>query len=106
MCPAVLIACSEPACENTVLVGKPSPDGALIAFVYNRRCGSARESTDVSVIGFHDSLRDQTGNVLSVGAAQPVKVSWLGPKELQISGFVNPFFKRTEPIDSVTLAYP
>jgi hypothetical protein len=102
-----LIGCNKAACENEVLQGKPSPDGALIAFVYFRRCGSSQETTThVAVISFHDSLRNEPGNVLAVGRAQPVKILWRGPKELEVGGFTDPTYQRTAPIDSVAIKYP
>ncbi len=57
----LLAGCGGPVCKNEVLSGSPSPDGAFIAFIYHRRCGAAAEvSTHVSVIGYHDSLRNET----------------------------------------------
>lgn len=105
LCSSVLSGCNKPACQNEVLAGKPSPDGALIAFVYHRRCGG-EASTQVSVIDFHDSLHDEPGNVLAVGGEQQIKISWLGPKELQVGGFAHPTYQRTEPIHAVAIRYP
>ncbi len=103
----MLPGCGGPACVNEVLSGWPSPDGTLIAFIYHRRCGAAAEvSTHVSVISYHESLHNETGNVLAASGEQPVKVSWRGPKELAISGFKNPLYQRAEPIHSVAVEYP
>jgi hypothetical protein len=104
---SVLLGCGKPACQNDALLGLPSPDGALIVFVFRRHCAApAAVSTQVSVIGFHESLHDEPGNILSVPDEQAVKVSWRGPHELAVTGFKNPIYQRTEPIHSVVIKYP
>jgi hypothetical protein len=104
---SLLLGCGKPACKNDALLGLPSPDGALIAFVFHRHCAApAAVTTQVSVMSFHESLHDETGNVLSVPDEQPVKISWRGPHELAVTGFKNPVYQRTEPIHSVVIKYP
>jgi hypothetical protein len=111
-CPALLpislllAGCSGGACKNEVVSGLPSPDGAAIAFVFHRSCGTPAEvSTDVSIIAFRDSLHDGPGNVLVVPDEQPVKVSWQSPKKLLVTGFSNPTHQQAQQIDSITAEF-
>jgi hypothetical protein len=84
----------------------PSPDGADIAFVFRRSCGTTTGwSTDVSVIDMHRSLRSGPGNVLIVGDEQAVKVSWRGPKKLLVTGFKEPIHLQNPRVDSVTIEF-
>src|SRR5260370_6633660 len=67
--------CKGPQCENKAFFGLPSPDGASIAFVFYRKCAPKMDiTTDVTVLDFHNPLRNEPGNVLAVGNEQPVRV--------------------------------
>jgi hypothetical protein len=103
---AVIGACAQPACDQQVTHAAPSPDGANIAFVFRRACAAPRGvSTQVSVVPYTESLRDDTGNVLALRDEQPVKISWQGPKTLVVSGFKDPLYQRNEPIHSVVIGF-
>ena len=98
--------CSAPECTNRVIDGLPSPDGNSIAFVFYRQCtDSALASTNVSVLNFHDSLRSKAGNLLVAPGEQPVKVSWVSPRHIILTGFKDPSYERTESADAITIEY-
>jgi hypothetical protein len=98
--------CKGPQCENKAFFGLPSPDGASIAFVFNRRCAANKTiTTDVTVLDFHSPLRNEPGNVLAVGNEQPVRVSWLGPHKLVVTGFVEPIYRRDSRVGSITIEF-
>ena len=99
--------CKGPQCENKAFFGLPSPDGASIAFVFNRRCTAKTTTvtTDVTVFDFHSPLRNEPGNVLAVGNEQPVRVSWLGPSKLVVAGFVEPIYRRNARVGSITIEF-
>jgi hypothetical protein len=102
----LVVGCTRSPCENDVVSGMPSPDGADIAFVFRRSCGTPTGgSTDVSVIDMHRSLRSGPGNVLVVGGEQPVKVSWRGPKRLLVTGFRGPIHLQDPQVNSVTIEF-
>lgn len=99
-------ACSHPECKNEALYGLPSPDGAFIAFVFQRTCEQPHGvSTQVSLMPFHESLRNDPGNVLSVAGVQAVKVAWRGPRTLFVNGFEGATYQRTQPMDSIRIDY-
>lgn len=104
---AVLIGgCQGSQCENEAFYGLPSPDGASIAFVFHRRCAADKAvTTDVTVLDFHSPLRNEPGNVLAVGNEQPVRVSWLGPRRLLVTGFGDPVYRRNPQIGPITLEF-
>ena len=98
--------CKGPQCENEAFYGLPSPDGTSIAFVFHRRCAADKTvTTDVTVLDFHSPLRNEPGNVLAVGNEQPVRVSWLGPHELVVTGFAEPAHRRNSRAGSVTIEF-
>ena len=98
--------CKGPLCENQAFFGLPSPDGASIAFVFHRRCAANMAiTTDVTVLDFHSPLRNEPGNVLAVGREQPVRVSWLGPGKLVVTGFVEPVYRRNARVGSITIEF-
>ena len=98
--------CTGPQCENNAFFGLPSPDGASIAFVFYRKCTPKMDiTTDVTVLDFHSPLRNEPGNVLAVGKEQPVRVSWLGPDKLVVSGFVEPVYRRNARVGSITIEF-
>jgi hypothetical protein len=98
--------CKGPQCENEAFFGLPSPDGASIAFVFHRRCAAKKDNTtDVTVLDFHSALRNEPGNVLEVGNEQPVRVSWLGPRKLVVTGFMEPTFRRNTRVGSITIEF-
>jgi hypothetical protein len=98
--------CKGPQCENQAFFGLPSPDGASIAFVFHRRCAANKTiTTDVTVLDFHSPLRNEPGNVLAVGNEQPVRVSWLGPHQLVVTGFVEPIYRRNSQAGSITIKF-
>jgi hypothetical protein len=102
----LVVGCTQSPCENNVVSGLPSPDGADIAFVFRRSCGTPSGwGTDVSVIDMHRSLRSGPGNVLVVGGEQPVKVSWRGPKRLLVTGFRGPIHLQDPQVNSVTIEF-
>jgi hypothetical protein len=106
ICAALLPGCSSPPCANQVVSGLPSPDGSDIAFVYQRTCDrNAGPTTHVSVIDLRTSLHSGPGNVLIVGAEQPVKVVWLGPKRLSVSNFKAPVQLQNSRVDAVTIEF-
>lgn len=101
-----LLGCSQRTCKNEVAFGTPSPDGAFIAFVFHRNCtGTSAVSTEVSVIAFRDSLRNETGNVLVAGGLQPIKIFWRSPRQLVVGHFGDPTYQQTRPLDSVTIEF-
>jgi hypothetical protein len=98
--------CKGPQCENKAFFGLPSPDGASIAFVFHRKCAAkVAVTTDVTVLDFHSPLRNEPGNVLAVGNEQPVRVSWLGPHKLVVTGFVEPIYRRNSQVGSITIEF-
>jgi hypothetical protein len=98
--------CKGPQCENQAFFGLPSPDGASIAFVFHRRCAANKTiTTDVTVLDFHSPLRNEPGNVLAVGNEQPVRVSWLGPHKLAVTGFGEPIYRRNGQAGPITIEF-
>jgi hypothetical protein len=98
--------CKGPQCENEAFYGLPSPDGASIAFVFHRRCAADKTvTTDVTVLDFHSPLRNEPGNVLAAGNEQPVRVSWLGPDKLVVTGFAEPIYRRNSRVGSITIEF-
>jgi hypothetical protein len=98
--------CTGPQCENNAFFGLPSPDGASIAFVFYRKCTPKLDiTTDVTVLDFHSPLRNEPGNVLAVGNEQPVRVAWLGPHKLVVTGFVEPIYQRNQQVGSITIEF-
>ena len=98
--------CRGPQCENEAFFGLPSPDGASIAFVFHRRCAAKKDiTTDVTVLDFHTPLRNDPGNVLAVANEQPVRVAWLGPHKLAVAGFVEPAYRRSTRVGSITIEF-
>ncbi len=73
---AALGGCSRESCRNEATIGLPSPDGARIAYVFHRTCTGSPITTHVSVIALPNSLRNETGNVLTVAGDQPVHIAW------------------------------
>lgn len=101
-----LAACSRQSCVNQAIIGLPSPDGARIAYVFHRTCANAPVTTHVSVISLPHSLRDETGNVLTVAGDQPVKIAWRSPTTLRVTGFIDPLYKVDRPLETVTVDFP
>ena len=98
--------CKGPQCENKAFFGLPSPDGASIAFVFYRKCAPKMDiTTDVTVLDFHTPLRNDPGNVLAVANEQPVRVAWLGPHKLAVAGFVEPAYRRSTRVGSITIEF-
>jgi len=98
--------CKGPQCENNAFFGLPSPDGTSIAFVFYRKCTPKMDiTTDVTVLDFHSPLRNEPGNVLAVGNEQPVRVSWLGPHKLVVTGFTEPIYRRDTQVGSITIEF-
>lgn len=103
---SALVGCTGSACANKVVYASPSPAGEVIVFVFHRNCGATGGvSTHVSIVAFHDALRNDTGNVMIVGGEQPIKASWRSPKRLVVSGFKDPTYQRAQQIDSVTVEF-
>jgi hypothetical protein len=101
-----IAGCNGQQCENQAFFGLPSPDGASIAFVFHRRCAANQTiTTDVTVLDFHSPLRNEPGNVLAVGNEQSVRVSWLGPHKLAVTGFVEPIYRRNSQAGSITIEF-
>lgn len=106
LCALWIGGCKGPQCENEAFYGLPSPDGASIAFVFHRTCAAkATVTTDVTVLDFHSPLRNEPGNVLTVGNEQPVRVSWLGPGKLVVSGFAEPVYRRNPEVGSIAIEF-
>ena len=105
LCALWMGGCKGPQCENEAFYGLPSPDGASIAFVFHRKCAAKVTTTDVTVLDFHSPLRNEPGNVLAVGNEQPVRVSWLGPGKLVVSGFAEPIYRRNPKAGSITIEF-
>jgi hypothetical protein len=106
LCALWIGGCKGPQCENEAFYGLPSPDGASIAFVFHRRCAAKMEvTTDVTVLDFHSALRNEPGNVLAVANEQPVRVSWLGPGKLMVTGFGAPIYRRNSQVGSITIEF-
>jgi len=102
----LMVGCTRSRCENQVISGMPSPEGADIAFVFRRSCGTSTGwSTDVSVMDMHRSLRSGPGNVLVVGGEQTVKITWLGPKKLLVTGFKEPIHVQNPQVDSIKIEF-
>jgi hypothetical protein len=98
--------CTGRQCENNAFFGLPSPDGASIAFVFYRKCTPKMDiTTDVTVLDFHSPLRNEPGNVLGVGNEQPVRVSWLGPHKLVVTGFAEPIYRRNSQVGSISIEF-
>jgi hypothetical protein len=106
LCALWIGGCRGPKCENEAFYGLPSPDGASIAFVFHRKCAAkVAVTTDVTVLDFHSPLRNEPGNVLAVGNEQPVRVSWLGPGKLVVTGFAEPIYRRNAAVGSITVEF-
>jgi hypothetical protein len=43
--------------------------------------------------------------VLAVGNEQPVRVSWLGPGKLVVTGFAEPIYRRNPAVGSITIEF-
>jgi hypothetical protein len=98
--------CSRSACVNQAFYGLPSPDGKAIAFIFHRSCTSPTAlTTEVSLMPFHDSLRGDPGNVLSIAGERDVKVSWHGPTILWVTGVQGATYQRPGPIDGITIEF-
>jgi hypothetical protein len=98
--------CTGPQCENNAFFGLPSPDGTSIAFVFYRKCTpNVATTTEVTVLDFHSPLRNEPGNVLAVGNEQPVRVSWLGPHKLVVTGFMEPVYRRNSQVGSISIEF-
>jgi hypothetical protein len=101
-----IAGCTGQQCENNAFFGLPSPDGASIAFVFYRKCAPKMDmTTDVTVLDFHSPLRNEPGNVLAVGNEQPVRVSWLGPHKLVVTGFMEPIYRRNSQVGSISIEF-
>lgn len=99
-------ACSRSQCANQAFYGLPSPDGKFVAFIFHRTCPApAGVTTEVSLMPFHEPLRNEPGNVLAAAGEQPVKVSWLGATTLLVTGFTDPTYRRLEPLDSIAIEF-
>ena len=110
VCLASSAACSRTQCATQAFYGLPSPDGKFIAFIFHRTCAAppsapAAVTTEVSLMPFHESLRNEAGNVLAVPGEQPVKVSWHGATTLLVTGFTDPTYHRLEPLDSISIEF-
>ena len=106
VCLASSAACSRTQCANQAFYGLPSPDGKFIAFIFHRTCAApASVTTEVSLMPFHESLRNEAGNVLAVPGEQPVKVSWHGATTLLVTEFTDPRYRRLEPLDSISIEF-
>jgi hypothetical protein len=106
LCALWIGGCRGPKCENEAFYGLPSPDGASIAFVFHRKCAAkVAVTTDVTVLDFHSPLRNEPGNVLAVGNEQSVRVSWLGPRKLLVTGFAEPIYRRNPAVGSITIEF-
>ena len=102
----LVAGCGKPLCNNEVIRGIPSPDGADIAFVFRRNCDATPGwTTHVSVMDIHRPLRDERGNVLIVGGTQSLKVSWLGPRRLLVTSFKEPVNRKVPQINMVTVEF-
>ena len=102
----VIAGCTKTQCENDVIRGMPSPDGANIAFVFRRSCGTTTgSSTNVSVIDMRHPLRSGPGNVLVIGDEQAIHVAWLGPRRLLVAGFKEPISLLNPQVDLVTIEF-
>jgi hypothetical protein len=99
-------ACSRQSCVNQAIIGLPSPDGARIAYVFHRTCSGGPVTTHVAVISLPNSLRDETGNVLTVAGEQPIKIAWRSPTTLHVTGFTDPLYKVDHPLGTVTIDFP
>jgi hypothetical protein len=97
--------CARTACEKRVLYAAPAPDGAVIAFIYRRECGTRGVGTHVSIVPFNASLRDEPGNVLALDGEQAVKVSWLNAKTLSVANFHDPRYQLAAPLHSVDVEF-
>jgi hypothetical protein len=50
-------------------------------------------------------LMPASGNVLAVANEQPVRVAWLGPRKLAVTGFVEPAYRRSARVGSITIEF-
>jgi len=105
-------------CENEILTELPSPDGRLIAVVFERDCGATTDfSTQVSVLPKASRLPDQGGNVFVAdtnhGAVPPgpgggpeVEVIWSDRATLMIRHRSEArVFKSERRVKGVTVVY-
>jgi hypothetical protein len=102
---AWLAGCSRADCEKQVLYAAPSPDGAVIAFIYRRACGTRGAGTHVAIVPFNASLRNEPGNVLALDGDQAVKVSWLNAKTLSVANFHDPLYQLAAPLHAVAVEF-
>jgi hypothetical protein len=102
---AWLVGCYRTDCEKRVIYAAPSPDGAVIAFIYRRDCGTQGAGTHVSIVPFNASLRNEPGNVLALDGEQAVKVSWMSAKTLSVANFHDARYQLAAPLHSVAVEF-
>jgi hypothetical protein len=99
--------CAKTACDKQVLYAAPAPDGAAIAFVYRRSCGTPPvPSTHVALVPFNGSLHDAPGNVLALPGEQAVKIAWRSPTQLVVTGFNNPVISKSTAVGAIRIEFP
>lgn len=95
------------SCENDISNSIVSPAGKLKVVVFNRSCGATTGfSTQVSIIPTSSSLLEDSGNILILDGAIPLKVVWWSDAELHVSGLGSAkVFKRAASVPDVLIRY-
>lgn len=83
-------------CANSIVAELPAPGGKAKVVVFTRDCGATTDfSTQVSVLGPHDTLSNTAGNVfvaerdhgrspVGPGGGPDIQASWLSENQLRI----------------------
>lgn len=114
-----LLACSgcSDACQNTVASSRPSPDGALVAVLFQRDCGATTGfSTQISILqpddkptgGGNAFIADDDHGAARVGSWEGswAEASWLAPDHLLIRyAPKSRLFKRIDSVSGVKITY-
>jgi hypothetical protein len=102
-----LVGCN--ICSDDVLSRSTSPDGALVATLFQRDCGATTDySTIVNVGGPSDSFKGEKGRVFVVKGQKHVTVKWTDNRALVIecdSCSRSTVFRQVTALGDIDIAY-
>ena len=103
--PALFAGCDM--CGNEVLQSITSPSGKLKVEVFSRDCGATTGfSTQVSIISADDKLPNESGNILVLDGAVPIKVQWHSDSVLTVAGLgTSQVFLQARSLAGVSIDY-
>ena len=85
ICSGIWLGSCNP-CGDTVKLRVPSPDGQLVANVYERDCGATADfSSMVNVQRSSDKFRGDEGLLFVAKGRYRLSVAWTGPRTLLIA---------------------